>query len=591
MATPDVLPEQPPAIDDLQLVNNLNQSRSPYVRAHANNPVAWQEWSHEAGELAKKHNRLIFLSIGYAACHWCHVMERESFENEEIASFLNKNFIPIKVDREERPDLDRIYMSYLQATNGSGGWPLNVFLTPDLQPIFGGTYWPGPASPTAHRDHVAFADILRKMDVIWKTQRQRCLDSAKEIVDQLKDFSSEGFVSKEGPNREDAEKSEDLDLELLEEAVEHFKNRFDPVYGGFSVSAKFPTPANLRFLLALVQYPSVVRDVVGEEDIGHAKDMVLMTLDKMWEGGIKDQIGHGFARYSVTRDWNLPHFEKMLYDQAQLLNTYIDAYQITHKPLYLEALLDIATYLTSSPIAAPQGGFYSSEDADSFSKTGDKEKHEGAFYVWTRKEFVDLLGEREADIVGKYWGIFDNGNVPKEYDTHDELINQNVLSIQTDTDTLAKDFSTPKEKIVQIIADARTKLKAKRDSDRPKPSLDDKIVLAWNGLAIGSLARASSALAGLDSELYKEQAKSFLDAAKKAVDFIKKEMRDEKTGRLKRVWREGSGNVAAFADDYAFLISGLIHLYEATWDDSYLEFADKLQSKLGIVVIAHTNYI
>lgn len=272
-----------------------------------NNPVAWQMWGPEALALAKKSNRLIFISIGYAACHWCHVMERESFENAEVAALLNTHFIPIKIDREERPDVDRIYMNYVQATTGSGGWPLNVFITPDLEPIFGGTYWPGPGSTMAMGDHIGFVGILQKISDVWKNQRQRCLDSAKEITTQLREFAQDGTIS-----RKDGAEQEGLDLELLEEAYEHFAAKYDEVHPGFPKGApKFPTPTNLAFLLKLSQYPSTVKDVIGTKETIHARDMVLSTLRAMNRGGIHDQIGHGFARYSVTRDWSLPHFEKM----------------------------------------------------------------------------------------------------------------------------------------------------------------------------------------------------------------------------------------------------------------------------------------
>ena len=271
-----------------------------------NNPVAWQNWGPEALALAKKSNRLIFISIGYAACHWCHVMERESFENAEVAALLNSSFIPIKIDREERPDVDRIYMNYVQATSGSGGWPLNVFITPDLEPIFGGTYWPGPGSTMAMGDHIGFVGILEKIRDVWKNQQQRCLDSAKEITAQLREFADDGSIS-----RKENAATDGLDLELLEEAYEHFEAKYDGTFAGFGGAPKFPTPSNLSFLLKLSQYPSAVTDVLGAKDCTKAKDMVLATLTAMNKGGIHDQIGNGFSRYSVTKDWSLPHFEKM----------------------------------------------------------------------------------------------------------------------------------------------------------------------------------------------------------------------------------------------------------------------------------------
>ena len=271
-----------------------------------NNPVAWQMWGPEALELAKKHDRLIFISIGYAALNWCLVMERESFENPEVAALLNDSFIPIKIDREERPDVDRIYMNYVQATTGSGGWPLNVFITPDLEPIFGGTYWPGPGSTTAMGDHVGFVGILKKIRDVWVNQRQRCLESASEITTQLREFAQDGNIS-----RQEGAEVDGLDLELLDDAYEHFAAKFDHQFAGFGGAPKFPTPANLSFLLKLSSYPNAVADVVGAKECTEAKNMALETLTAMNKGGIHDQIGNGFARYSVTRDWSLPHFEKM----------------------------------------------------------------------------------------------------------------------------------------------------------------------------------------------------------------------------------------------------------------------------------------
>ncbi|RMZ67268.1 DUF255 domain [Pyrenophora seminiperda CCB06] len=441
--------------DELKLKNRLSESRSPYVRAHMNNPVAWQMWGPEAIELAKKSNRLIFISIGYAACHWCHVMERESFENDEVAKLLNENFIPIKIDREERPDVDRIYMNY------------------------------------------------------------RCLDSAKEITAQLRDFAEDGNIS-----RKDGAVPEGLDLDTLDEAYEHFKKRYDKVHAGFGGAPKFPTPSNLRFLLKLSQYPNAVREVLGAKDCTYAKDMVLATLDAMNKGGIHDQIGNGFARYSVTKDWSLPHFEKMLYDQAQLLPVYLDAYLITKSPEHLSAVHDIATYITSPPMQAESGGFFSSEDADSLYRPNDKEKREGAFYP-----------------------------------------------------ELAQQFGLSEDEVKKILDEGRQKLLNHRNKERPRPGLDDKIVVSWNGLAIGALARTSAALASEDPT----RSQKYLAAAEKAAAFIREELYSPASKTLIRVYREGPGDAPGFADDYAYLISGLIDLYEATFNDTYLQWADDLQ--------------
>ncbi|KAH7046625.1 Six-hairpin glycosidase-like protein [Macrophomina phaseolina] len=496
-------------------------------------------------------------------------MERESFENPEIANILNKNFIPVKVDREERPDVDRIYMNYVQATTGSGGWPLNVFITPDLEPIFGGTYWPGPGSTTVLGDHPSFLEILERIKDVWQTQRQKCLESAKEVTAQLREFAQEGTISKGG----EGTVGDGLDLELLEEAYTHFANKYDKQYAGFGKAPKFPTPTNISFLLRLAQYPEAVEHVVGDRECAHAKEMAVETLRRMARGGVHDQIGNGFARYSVTRDWSLPHFEKMLYDQSQLLTAYLDAHIITNDSELLDAAHDIATYLTTHPLQSPDGGFFSSEDADSLYRPNDKEKREGAFYVWTRKEFKSILGEKDAELCARYYNVRENGNVSPEHDAHDELINQNVLAISSTPDALAKEFGLSKDEVTKILESGRRRLLEHRNKERPRPGLDDKIVVGWNGLAIGALARFSAYLQASGSK----EPDRYISAAEKAVKLIKTKLYSAADGTLKRVYREGPGEAPAFADDYAFLISGLIDLYEATFDDSYLEFADQLQ--------------
>ncbi|KAI9831224.1 MAG: hypothetical protein M1819_005152 [Sarea resinae] len=562
---------QGPISQGLKLVNRLNESRSPYVRGHMNNPVAWQMWGPEALGLAKKWNKLLFVSIGYAACHWCHVMERESFMSNEIAAVLNSSFIPIKVDREERPDIDRIYMNYVQATTGSGGWPLNVFLTPDLEPVFGGTYWPGPNSSTVMgNEHVGFLEILEKMRDVWNGQEERCLSSAKEITAQLKEFAAEGTMSSGAKAEDDGD---GIDIDLLEEAYQHFVGRYDKAHAGFGVAQKFPTPVNLYFLLRLGQFPSAVEDVVGAAECEHAALMAINTLRSMARGGIHDHIGNGFARYSVTRDWSLPHFEKMLYDQAQLLNVYLDAFLASKDPEMLGAVYDIATYLTDSPLTSPNGGFFSAEDADSYYRPGDTEKREGAFYVWTLKDLQTILGERNAEVCARFWGVSAHGNVSPEHDAHDEFINQNVLAVKSTPAVLSKEFGLGVDEVVGILKEGRRKLREHRERERPRPNLDDKIIVAWNGLAVGALARVSAVLEEVDPD----KSRVYRDSAEKAVAFIRRELYDETTGLLKRIYREGPGEAPAFADDYAFLIQGLIELYEATFNDVYLEFADKLQ--------------
>ena len=503
-------------------------------------------------------------------------MEKESFLSQEIAKILNSAFVPVKVDREERPDVDAIYMNYVQAITGSGGWPLNVFVTPDLEPVFGGTYWPGPnhsrmAVGAAETDRVGFMEILEKMRTVWIHQEGKCRETAKDITKQLREFAEEGVHSNQMGEKHD---DMGLELDLLEEAYQHFAKKYDKVNGGFSQSPKFPTPVNLNFLLILEQWPKIVKDIVGEDECQTAKAMAINTLRKIARGGIRDQVGYGFARYSVTADWSLPHFEKMLYDQAQLLDLFLNAFLITRDPEMLGVVYDIVSYLTSPPIAAPTGGLYSSEDADSNPTRFDNERREGAFYIWSVKDFRAVLGDRDADICARFYGVMADGNIARENDPYDEFINQNVLAVKSSPSALSKSLGMSEEDIVRILKENRRKLREFRERERPRPALDDKILVAWNGLAISALARTSAALEAIDPA----KAKQCLDAAEKAVAFIQKELFDPQTKTLWRIYREGRGETPGFCDDYAFLIQGLIDLYEATFNDRYLEFADILQS-------------
>lgn len=497
-------------------------------------------------------------------------MERESFENDEVASILNEAFIPIKIDREERPDIDRIYMNFVQATTGSGGWPLNVFVTPDLEPVFGGTYWPGPTSNTApYEDQVDFLGILNKLSTVWKDQEERCRQESGKILQQLKDFAAEGtFGDRLG------EGGEGLDIELLEEANQHFASTFDTENGGFGSAPKFPTPSKLSFLLRLSQYPRAVIDVAGESECSHAENMAISTLRKMARGGIRDHIGNGFARYSVTADWSLPHFEKMLFDNAQLLHVYLDGFLLSKDPELLGVVYDIAAYLTTS-LAHPQGGFYSSEDADSYYRKGDTEKREGAFYVWTKREFENVLGTQSEPILSAFFNVSSHGNVKPENDPHDEFIDQNVLAIVSNPRTLANTFGIVESDVVKLIKEGKSALRKHREKERVRPGLDDKIVASWNGIAIGALARTGAVLLGFNQP----NASDFIDAAVKAAQFIKENLYDSQEKILYRVWREGRWDTQGFADDYAFLIEGLIDLYEATFNEEYLHWADDLQSE------------
>ena len=456
----------------------------------------------------------------------------------------------------------------VQATTGSGGWPLNVFLTPDLEPVFGGTYFPGPDS-VSNVGSVSFLDLLGKLKNIWQLQEQRCRESAKEITAKLRQFAEEGVHS-----HSSQQASEPLDLDLLEEAYRTIAHAYDRTNGGFSSAPKFPTPIRLKFLLQLGQWPAPVTDIIGGEEIGNAAKMALHTLRQILRGGIRDHVGFGFARYSVTKDWSLPHFEKMLYDQAQLLDVYTDAFLLTRDTEFLASIYDIATYLTTPPMAREGGGFFSSEDADSAPSFTDKEKIEGAFYVWTQKTLSSILtAPHEAEVVTRFYNVKADGNIDAKHDPHDELMNQNVFSIVDSPNKIGKDLGLLESNIISIIRSARLKLRKYRDTQRPRPALDDKIVVNWNGLAIASLARASTAIASVDSGT----SKTWLNAALAAATFIKTTMWDENSSTLWRIFRETRAPIRGLADDYAALILGAIELYGATFDEAWLRWADELQ--------------
>lgn len=548
------------------LSNRCGESKSPYVRAHKDNPTAWQLWTPETLALAKRYNKLLFVSIGYSACHWCHVMAHESFDDPGIALFLNEKFVPVKIDREERPDIDRQYMDFVTATTGHGGWPLNVFVTPDLEPIFGGTYWPGPNADDA--GSMTFQDVLTMVSRMWAENEAKVRDSGKQITEALRRFAAQSSTE------EDEEGGNRASLESLIQSYQHYKAQYDGTYGGFGGAPKFPTPANLTHLLRLRAHGSEVKDALGGEACADASKMVLHTLQRMARGGIKDQVGNGFARYSVTQDWSLPHFEKMLYDNAQLLPLYLDAYLLTREDIYLDTAHDIAKYLTTSPMSSEQGGIHASEDADSAPSTAGEKKKEGAFYVWDYDELDALLEENELLVCARYWNIKPTGNVDSRHDIQGELTGLNTLCVQTSTAELAESISKTTEQVEQIINQARAKMLKYRNEHRPRPDLDDKIVTAWNGMAISGLARTSAALEAAGKV---DDAKTYLAGAEKAASFIREHLFSPGSKTLRRVYREGPGDTPGFADDYAYLISGLIDLYEATFDDAHLEWADTLQ--------------
>lgn len=553
------------------LSNRCSESKSPYVRAHKDNPTAWQLWTPGTLDLAKRHNRLLFVSIGYSACHWCHVMAHESFDNSGIALLLNEKFIPVKIDREERPDIDRQYMDFVTATTGHGGWPLNVFVTPDLEPVFGGTYWPGPGADDI--GSMTFEDVLIMVGRMWAENEAKVRDSGKEITEALRRFANQSGAERE-------EQSDDgMSLEILTPSYQHYKSQFDKIHGGFGHAPKFPTPGNLTHLIRLGASGKEVKDTLGEDACTDSRGMVLHTLRRMALGGIKDQVGNGFARYSVTQDWSLPHFEKMLYDNSQLLPLYLDAFLLSSESIFLDTTHDIAKYLTSPPLRSEQGGIHASEDADSEPSTAEKKKKkEGVFYVWDYDELDALLEKDELLICTRYWNIKSGGNVDSEHDIQGELTGLNTLCVQMSTEELAKSVGKTTEHVEEVINRVRGKMLKYRTEHRPRPALDDKIVTAWNGLAVGGLARTSAALRAANEA---GDAKTYLAVAEKAASFIREHLFSPGTNTLRRVYREGPGDTPGFADDYAYLISGLIDLYETTFDDAHLEWADALQQTQG----------
>ncbi|KPM35378.1 hypothetical protein AK830_g11190 [Neonectria ditissima] len=588
------------------LRNRAAASSSPYVKGQTSGLVSWQLLDDETVERARKENKLIFLHIGYKACHYCRLMLLESFSNPDCAAVLNESFVPVIVDREERPDLDTIYMNYVQAVSNAGGWPLNLFLTPNLEPVFGGTYWPGPGNRRRATEEGAdevldFLTILKKVRDIWSDQEARCRKEATEVLGQLREFAAEGTLgtsrisaasslapsgwgapapshSDEGKEKDTAVSTE-LDLDQLEEAYTHIAGTFDPVYGGFGLAPKFPTPPKLAFLMRLSKSPSAVQDVVGEAECKHATDIALDTLRKIRDGALRDHVGGtGFSRCSVTPDWSIPNFEKLVVDNALLLSLYLEAWNSVggkKDSEFYDVVLELAEYLSSAPIALPQGGFASSEAADSYPKKGDKEMREGAYYTWTRREFDSVLDAVKKDIspvVAIHWGVHEDGNVDEGHDPNDDFINQNILKVDRNVQQLSEQFNITVEQVEQDIQTARAALRERRDRDRVRPELDNKLITGWNGLVISALAQTSRTLKSLDLE----RSTKYLSVAKKAVAFIQDQLWDAKTQTLYRIW-QGERSIEAFADDYAYLTQGLLDIFDATGDESFLQFADTLQ--------------
>ena len=513
--------------------NRLIREKSPYLLQHAHNPVDWYPWGEEAFSAARERDSPVFLSVGYSTCHWCHVMERESFENDSIAALLNQGFVCIKVDREERPDIDRIYMTALQAMGQNGGWPMSMFLTPSREPFYGGTYFP----PESRFGRAGFPDVLRRIRSIWENDRTNVEDSARTIAAFLADVASAGTPG-------------DLPGEdAIDAAFRQISSTYDPVHGGFGTGPKFPRPVVFDFLL---RYSARTG---GEMP----RDIVKHSLLRMASGGMYDHLGGGFHRYSVDGEWRVPHFEKMLYDQAQLVRTYLDAWLCTREPAFPGVVRETLEYVLRD-MTDPEGGFYSAEDADSPRPEEPGESGEGAFYVWTKDEIDRALGT-DAPLFEACFGVEESGNVLS--DPQHEFTGRNILYRRESPGAAALRSGISPGEAHRRLAEAKAKLFAMRSS-RPRPLRDDKILTSWNGLMIGAFARSSQVLGE----------PRYLAAAVRAADFVTGRMRG--SGTLLRRYRQGESRIEAHLDDYAFLVSGLIDLFESSGGGKWLETAVRL---------------
>jgi len=497
--------------------NRLIDEKSHYLLQHAENPVDWYPWGEEAFEKARKENKPIFLSIGYSTCHWCHVMAHESFEDEEVAGVLNKSFVSIKVDREERPDVDMVYMAACQAITLKGGWPLSVFMTPEGKPFFAGTYFP----KTGRMGMVGFLDLANQIAAAWQNNRGQLLEASEKITRGIQPRPAKGSVT-------------ELGLDTSKKGYDQLAQAFDPKWGGFGSAPKFPTPHNLTFLLRWHRRS-------GEPNALH---MVEKTLDGMRAGGIFDHLGYGFSRYSVDERWLVPHFEKMLYDQAMLAMAYAEAYQATGRARHGKVVDEILTYVLRD-MTSPEDGFYTAEDADSEGK-------EGLFYVWTPREIKDQLGKDLGDLFCRFYDVGPHGNFEE---------GRSILHTRMPPDTFAAREKMEVTELEKILQEGREKLFSAREK-RIHPLKDDKILTSWNGLMIAAMAKAYQALGN----------QTYINAAQRAAGFIMENLK--KNGpRLFRRYRDGDVAYSGYLDDYANFVWGLIELYEATFDIVYLEEA------------------
>ncbi|KAJ8363621.1 hypothetical protein SKAU_G00124520 [Synaphobranchus kaupii] len=562
MASGGEVTSSPPA-SPVKQSNRLAEERSPYLLQHAYNPVDWYPWGQDAFDKAKKENKPIFLSVGYSTCHWCHVMERESFEDAEIGKILSDNFVCIKVDREERPDVDKVYMAFVQATSGGGGWPMSVWLTPDLRPFIGGTYFP----PKDSGLRPGFKTILTRITEQWRRNRRTLESSGERVIAALKKSNAIAASADDIPPPA---------ITVAKRCFLQLANSYEEEYGGFNDSPKFPSPVNLMFLMTF--WAKNRSSTEGAE----ALQMTLHTLRKMALGGIHDHVGQGFHRYSTDSSWHIPHFEKMLYDQAQLAVAYITAFQVSGEQFFADVARDVLLYV-SRDLSDKSGGFYSAEDADSLPTAESSEKKEGAFCVWTAGDIRSLLGEpaegatggaTKADIFMQHYGVKEQGNVEPEKDPHGELQGQNVLIVRYSVELTAARFGLSVEKVKEVLAAGREKLAQVRKG-RPPPHLDTKMLSSWNGLMLSGFARAGAVLGD----------RALLERAEKAAQFLRDQLWDEAGQRLLHACYRGeemqveqiASPIPGFLDDYAFVVCGLLDLYEATLSPRWLQWAEELQ--------------
>ncbi len=511
--------------------NKLKNELSPYLLQHADNPVEWYLWGEEAFEKAREEDKPIFLSIGYSTCHWCHVMAHESFEDEEVASLMNEVFVSIKVDREERPDIDSIYMTACQMMTGRGGWPLTIFLTPDKKPFFAATYIP----KESRFGMMGMKNLIKRIKTLWNSDKKKLLDSAEQITFSLQNITTEA-------------PGESLTERALKNAYNQLANQFDKVHGGFSNAPKFPKPHNLLFLLRFWKR-------TGNNE---ALEMVEKTLLEMRRGGVYDHVGFGFHRYSTDAKWHVPHFEKMLYDQSLLALAYTEAYLATKKMIYRKTAEEIISYVLRD-MTSPEGGFYSAEDADS-------EGVEGKFYAWTKQEIESILDAGDAEFTVKLFNIEESGNYLEEAVKH--KTGNNILYLKKSIQEIAKEMNIEVKSLKKRIETIRKRLFEIREK-RIHPHKDDKILTDWNGLMIAALARAGRA--------FKEPL--YIDSARRSVEFIMNNLRKE-NGRLLHRYRDNEAKIDAYLNDHAFFIWGLLELYESNFDVKYLRNALELHDDL-----------